>query len=140
MTKEATKNLIVVMQAYVNGKTIQYYDVDLGYKIEHPGGPNFNDKWVDVDEDHLFRPDFYDYRIKPGSRYRSFKNVEECWREMQKHQPFGIMSSKNRKDYMSFKSLNDEGCDFCGYEGESFESAFDDIQFADGTPFGIKED
>lgn len=53
MTKEATKNLIVVMQAYVNGKTIQYYDVDLGYKIEHPGGPNFNDKWVDVDEDHL---------------------------------------------------------------------------------------
>lgn len=57
---------------------------------------------------------------------------------MLKHAPFGIMSSKNRKDYMSFMSLNDEGCDFCGYEGENFESAFDDIQFADGTPFGIK--
>ncbi len=51
---------------------------------------------------------------------------------------FGIMSSKDRKNYMSFKSLIDEGCDFCGYEGESFESAFDDIQFADDSPFGVK--
>jgi hypothetical protein len=57
---------------------------------------------------------------------------------MLKHQPFGIMSSKNSKDYMSFLSLNDEGCDFCGYEGENFEAAFDDIQFADGAPFGVK--
>lgn len=79
-----------------------------------------------------------EYRIKPTLSYRPFRNVEECWKEMQKHRPFGIMSSKNSKDYMSFMSLNDEGCDFCGYEGESFESAFDDIQFADGAPFGVK--
>lgn len=65
MRKEKIKQLVDVMQAYVNGKTIQYYKVDLSFKIEHPGEPNFNDKWVDVDEDHLFRPDFYDYRIKP---------------------------------------------------------------------------
>lgn len=65
MKKEKIKQLVDVMQAYVNGKTIQYYKVDLSFKIEHPGEPNFNDKWVDVDEEHLFRPDLYDYRIKP---------------------------------------------------------------------------
>ena len=111
------------MQADVDGKQIQYTDGESEY-------------WIDV-ESPEWDPN-YDYRIKPEPKYRPFHNTDECWREMQKHQPFGIMSSKNRKDYMSFKSLNDEGCDFCGYEGESFESAFDDIQFADGTPFGIK--
>lgn len=123
MTKEETKNLIVVMQAYVDGKQIQYTAAESEY-------------WTDAKSPE-WDPN-YDYRIKPEPKYRPFRNVRECWQEMLKHQPFGIMSSKNRKDYMSFKSLNDEGCDFCGYEGESFESAFDDIQFADGTPFGIK--
>lgn len=97
MRKEKIKQLVDVMQAYVNGKTIQYYDVDLSFKIEHPGEPNFNDKWVDVDEDHLFRPDFYNYRIKPAPRYRSFKNAEECWQEMLKHQPFGWLKHKEEK-------------------------------------------
>ena len=76
MKKEKIKQLVDVMQAYVNGKTIQYYKVDLSFKIEHPGEPNFNNKWVDVDEEHLFRPDLYVYRIKPEPRNRSFKNAE----------------------------------------------------------------
>lgn len=97
------------------------------------------ENWIDI-ESSIWDWDNYDYRIKPEPSYRPFRNAEECWQEMLKHQPFGIMSSKNRKDYMSFMSLNDEGCDFCGYEGESFESAFDDIQFADGAPFGIKKE
>ena len=59
---------------------------------------------------------------------------------MLKHQPFGIASSKHDKAYMAFESLDDGICNFNGYREESFESAFDDIQFADGTPFGIKED
>lgn len=81
MKKEKIKQLVDVMQAYVNGKTIQYYNVDLSFKIEHPGEPNFNCKWVDVDEGHHFRPDCYDYRIKPKPKYRPFKNVDECWQE-----------------------------------------------------------
>lgn len=125
MTREATKNLIVVMQAYVDGKQIQYTDGESEY-------------WIDV-ESPEWDPN-YDYRIKPEPKYRPFAHADECWREMQKHQPFGIMSSKNRKDYMAFESLDDGICNFNGYREESFESAFDDIQFADGTPFGIKED
>lgn len=129
MTKEQIKKALPLMLAFAEGKTIQIKN---------------GSRWIDIDGDknELSLDSVVAYqdcfRIKPKDVYRPFRNVEECWQEMLKHQPFGIMSSKNRKDYMSFKSLNDEGCDFCGYEGESFESAFDDIQFADGTPFGIK--
>lgn len=142
MRKEKIKQLVDVMQAYVNGKTIQYYDVDLSFKIEHPGEPNFNDKWVDVDEDHLFRPDFYDYRIKPGPRYRSFKNAAECLQEMQKHQPFGWIKCK--EGYFNIVYVNDE---YAGL-GDRYDSSillasknsYQDNTFADGTPFGIKEE
>lgn len=124
MTRKETKQRIAVMQAYVDDKKIEIFDESA-------------DEWIDIEYPVW---NWYNnvYRIKPESSYRPFRNAEECWQEMLKHQPFGIMSSKNRKDYMSFRSLIDEGCDFCGYEGESFESAFDDIQFADGTPFGVK--
>lgn len=57
---------------------------------------------------------------------------------MLKHQSFGIVSSKHDKAYMAFESLDDGSCNFNGYREESFESAFDDIQFADGAPFGVK--
>ena len=129
MTREQVKKALPLIQAFVEGKTIQTKN---------------GSKWIDIDSDknQLILDSVVTYqdcfRIKPEPSYRPFRNVEECWQEMLKHAPFGIMSSKNSKDYMSFKSLNDEGCDFCGYEGESFESAFDDIQFADGAPFGIK--
>lgn len=131
MTREQVKKALPLIQAFVEGKTIQTKN---------------GSKWIDIDSDKnsLILDSVVTYqdcfRIKPEPSYRPFRNVEECWQEMLKHAPFGIMSSKNSKDYMSFMSLNDEGCDFCGYEGENFESAFDDIQFADGTPFGIKED
>lgn len=124
MTRKETKQCIAVMQAYADGKQLELFD-------------KYKNEWVDV-VDPTWNWYESEYRIKPTLSYRPFHNVEECWQEMLKHQPFGIMSSKNRKDYMSFNSLIDEGCDFCGYEGESFESAFDDIQFADGTPFGVK--
>lgn len=131
MTREQVKKALPLIQAFVEGKTIQTKN---------------GSKWIDIDSDknQLILDSVVTYqdcfRIKSEPSYRPFRNVEECWQEMLKHAPFGIMSSKNSKDYMSFMSLNDEGCDFCGYEGENFESAFDDIQFADGTPFGIKED
>lgn len=131
MTREQVKKALPLIQAFVEGKTIQTKN---------------GSKWIDIDSDKnkLILDSVVTYqdcfRIKSEPSYRPFRNAEECWQEMLKHAPFGIMSSKNSKDYMSFMSLNDEGCDFCGYEGENFESAFDDIQFADGAPFGVKED
>lgn len=82
-----------------------------------------------------------DYRIKPEPKYRSFKNAEECWTEMQKHQPFGVVKDKyfaNYQTHRAFTCLITNGCDFRGYEDETFESCFKNLLFADGTPFGVK--
>ena len=138
------KQLSDVLQAYVNGKTIQYYEVDLVYKIKHPGEPNYNNKWVDVDEDHIFRPDLYDYRIKPEPNYRPFKDTEECWQEMQKHQPFGWIKDKEDGHYSMVTTVDaTEGEKHISISGDniwSLDGTMSTFTFVDGTPFGIKED
>ena len=139
------KQLSDVLQAYVNGKTIQYYEVDLVYKIKHPGEPNYNNKWVDVDEDHIFRPDLYDYRIKPEPNYRPFKNAEECWKEMQKHHPFGWIKNKNDGHYSMVTTVDaatGEDNKHIGISGGNIWTLSEtmcDYTFADGEPFGINE-
>lgn len=139
MEKEKIKQLKDVMQAYVNGKTIQYYEVDLVYKIKHPGEPNYNNQWVDVDEDHIFRPDLYDYRIKPEPKYRPFKDAVECWLEMLKHQPFGWV--KYQCDFFQIIHVDDNSIGYGSACGTILHSKFEDIlTFADGTPFGVKEE
>ncbi len=149
MKKEKIKQLMDVMQAYVNGKTIQYYKVDLSFKIEHPGEPNFNNKWVDVDEEHLFRPDLYDYRIKPEPKYRPFKNADECWQEMLKHEPFGwvVIIENNLSIKYNIQALIQDGVkstavltDDMMSEKFSFEGVLQKFTFVDGTPFGIKKE
>ena len=129
------------MQAYVNGKTIQYYKVDLSFKIKHPGEPNFNNKWVDVDEEHLFRPDMYDYRVKPEPKYRPFKDSDECWQEMLKHEPFGWI--KRRGCYFNIVAVTDVYAYLSEADGSAIllasKNSHNDNTFADGAPFGVKE-
>ena len=69
------------------------------------------------------------YRIKPEAKYRHFKNAEECWQEMLKHQPFGWV--KTDSGYEPIWHVN---------EGDDFNATFLNSTFADGTPFGIKEE
>lgn len=90
MTREQVKKALPLIQAFVEGKTIQTKN---------------GSKWIDIDSDknQLILDSVVTYqdcfRIKPEPSYRPFRNVEECWQEMLKHAPFGIMSSKNSKDY-----------------------------------------
>ena len=141
MINEQIKQLVDVMQAYINGKTIQYYDVDYSFNIAHPGERNCNNKWVDVDEDHIFRPDLYDYRVKPEPNYRPFKNAEECWQEMQKHQPFGWLKDKEDGHYSMVTVVDAVGNKKCiaisGNNCWPFNETMRDYTFADGSPFGI---
>lgn len=58
-----------IIKAFAEGKTIQFRERD----IEEPS----------------FDGCINEYRIKPELKYRPFKNQEECWEEMLKHQPFG---------------------------------------------------
>lgn len=64
--------------------------------------------------------------------YRPFKNKDECWNEMQKHQPFGWFRHKHISCYEPIR------VDIS--EDTSFKALFNIYNFADGTPFGIKED
>ena len=76
-----------------------------------------------------FNPHTCDYRIKPEPKYRPFKDAEECWQEMLKHQPFGWV--KTDEGYEQVWHVN---------KGDDFNATFKTCTFADGTPFGIKEE
>ena len=123
MTRDDAKKLLPIIQAYVEGKNIQY-EVDI-------------DRWEDI-ENPSFRS-FIKYRIKPEPKYRPFKSQEECWNEMLKHQPFGWVKSP-RGELFCIDKVFEEGivykhssCHFNEYlEGQ--------YSFVDGTPFGIKEE
>lgn len=129
MTRENVKMNMDIISAFAEGRIIQYKTI--------------TDVWCDLTEEEglpmgTLEEEPNNFRIKPDPKYRPFKNPKECWDEMLKHKPFGITVSTNECNYSAFKSLCDDGCDFFGYENETFESAFVDIQFADGTPFGVK--
>ena len=67
--------------------------------------------------------------------YRPFKDVKECWNEMLKHHPFGWTKHKEKQFYENWICVRSNGID-----GTSFYDVYKDHTFADGTPFGIKED
>lgn len=138
MTKEETKKQIVkaqdridLMQAYVDGKQIQYFNV-LEEKWEDTTDP----RWSHVNS----------YRIKPEPNYRTFKNAEECWQEMHKHQPFGWIKNKNDGHYAMVTTVDaatGEDNKHIGISGGNIWTLSEtmcDYTFADGEPFGINED
>ncbi len=123
MTREEAKELMPIIQAFAEGKEIQQTD---GYD------------WYDLDD-----PDFMangnSYRIKPGPKYRPFANAEECWQEMQKHQPFGWLKNKNDGHRTLITVVDDEDMmGLSGNKGWDFFSIMNMYVFADGTQFGVK--
>ena len=146
MTIKEIRNAAKVMEAYANGKKIQ-----CNYNCQD------NEGWVDTDNPS-FNWDKYAYRIKPEPKYRPFKTQEECWNEMLKHQPFGWIYSKNRSCYYCIISVEEDRIELSPREQSRsetplkefylknyhcfFEEALElfKLTFADGTPFGIKEE
>lgn len=131
MTTEETRNAVKVMEAYANGKKIQYL--------------SNNNKWIDT-HNPIF--DWYNcvYRIKPEPKYRPFKSQEECWQEMHKHPDFGWIKGNVTGEYKQIVRIynyNTELIFNIGYNGSadySSEMMFSSYTFIDGTPFGIKEE
>ena len=115
MTREEAKELLPIIKAYSEGKEIEYEDYD--------------GEWG-VLGNQLFKDKPNKYRIKLETKYRPFKDAEECFNEMGKHQPFGYIKYKDRNSYfpISFGDNSD------------FDYLLENRIFADGTPFGIKEE
>lgn len=141
MTKEETAECIKVMQAYANGEIIE----EKRFSFD-------STEWVEsIDPSWQWYK--FDYRIKPRPKYRPFKNVEECWKEMLKHQPFGWVKEKGDEpsyELLANVSENDEapisfavhgsvGMGIIDRPSIEFNEMFNAFTFADGTPFGIRE-
>ncbi len=129
MDREQAKVLLPIIQAFSEGKTIQSRCITGETSL-----------WWD-DNNPTFEVDDFDYRIKPEPKYRPFNNAEECWNEMQKHQPFGWILDRYGEIY-NIAKVRTSSITIClavGFEFYNYEEA-SEFTFADGTPFGILED
>ena len=124
ITREEAKEYLPIMQAFAEGKTIQYLD-DCGF-------------WNDIKTCVSFDYNISCYRIKPEPKYRPFKTQEECWEEMHKHPDFGWVTDGYYKSTISVKS--DSIVVTISSLEYDFGKAYIHFTFADGTPFGIKEE
>lgn len=125
MRRKYTADCIKVMQAYVEGKQIQYKDDEVWIDIENPDWDWHN----------------WEYRIKPEPKYRPFSNAQECLEEMKKHVPFGWV--KDKYSFCPIEMIADsfgKECIKCYGTWFTPEKIFKDSTFLDGTPFGIIEE
>lgn len=123
MTREEVKKLIPIIQAFADGKTIEFFKQGEWYELNDPD----------------FMWSAYKYRIKPEPKYRPFITKEECWTEMHKHPDFGWVLKSGV--YLHILSLYKDAL-YIQEENDAiyFDNAFNELTFTDGTPFGIKEE
>ena len=131
MTREESKAFYPILQAFAEGKV-----------IECRTKPSALSKsWQDMNEwTEMKEIEFWnntEYRVKPKPKYRPFKDAEECWQEMQKHQPFGWVKSTLFKDFdlvqrvtTLYVEINREIIDY--------KDALEKFTFADDNNFGVK--
>lgn len=121
MNRKTAKDLLPIIKAFSEGKCVE---------------TKTSSGWISI-ENMGFVGNPLQYRIKPEPKYHPFKNAEECWQEMQKHQPFGWVKEKERNVRTEINYIHNDGVMFsCGYV--LFERLFDFYTFADGVPFGVK--
>ena len=122
MTREEAKELLPIIKAFAEGKSVQFSDEGNWYETENPA---FVSGTM--------------YRINPKSKYRPFKTQEECWNEMHKHPDFGWVKEKASEMIYNISGISELSIVILE-DINSFKKAFDIYQFKDGTPFGIKEE
>lgn len=139
MNRNQAKEFYPILQAYAEGRVIECRTKPSALS---KSWRDMND-WTEMKDIAYW--DNIEYRIKsdskPEQKYRPFANAEECWQEMLKHQPFGVVKDKyfaNYQTHRAFTCLTTKGCYFRGYEDVTFDSSFKNLLFADGLPFGVK--
>ena len=127
MNRKEAKELMPIIQAFAEGKTIQYYDslIDI-------------DDWEDC-ENPNFENLTYKFRIKPETTYRPFKDAEEYWKEMLKHKPFGWVKSTLFKDFALVKRVTTLYVEI-NRDIVDYKDALEKFTFADDNNFGVKEE
>lgn len=131
--KKDINKVMLILQALAKGKTIQFAVTDK--------------EWIDLDSDEdglsletlINNPQAY--RIKPEQKFRPFKDAEECWTEMEKHQPFGwVKHKKDGSRSLITSVIGYERKVYFDEDGWYFDRIMEHYTFADGAPFGVKEE
>ena len=130
--KNDIKRILPLLQEMEEGKTLQ---------IKTRNG------WIDVDADKdgvnidYLLNDRITVRIKQEPKYRPFKDAEECFEEMKKHQPFAWIKDKQQHEYFNMISICINAATTFQYdevEYYDYQRLINEYTFADGTPFGVK--
>lgn len=130
MKREEAKQLLPIIQAFADGKVIQMLDN--------------RSIWTDLTEGEglpigTLREEPNSFRIKQEPTYRPFNDAEECWLEMQKHQPFGWVKLKDTESgYYMLKGIASQVVIGFNETPFSYKKVFEDYTFADELTFGIK--
>ena len=133
MTREEVKVLLPIIQAFVEGKVIECRTKPS--LIEGSDVPN---DWTEMKENEFWNNT--EYRVKSEPKYRPFKDAEECWKEMLKHQPFGWVKDKKDGHHALITAVDDDTCGMSlnGNAEWPLSGIMDLFTFADGVPFGVK--
>lgn len=127
MNRNQAKELLPIIKAFSEGKTIEMKCVE---------------SWIEI-EDVCDLHSSSTFRIKPEPKYRPFANAEECLQEMLKHQPFGWIKAKEGV-YFNIIYVNDFYAGLGDKDGSAIllasKNSYQDNTFIDGTPFGVKVD
>ena len=134
MDRNQAKEFYPFLQAFAGGRVIECRTKPSTVK-----GTDVPNDWTEMKEIEFWNNT--EYRIKPESKYRPFKDTKECWQEMQKHQPFGWIIGKEGEYHSLITSIiaDEEEVDINGISGFVLDEIMEHYTFADGTPFGIKE-
>ena len=131
MTREESKAFYPILQAFAEGKVIECRTKPSALS---KSWQDMND-WTEMKEIEFWNNT--EYRVKPKPKYRPFKDAEECWQEMKKHQPFGWVKSTLFKDFdlvqrvtTLYVEINRDIIDY--------KDALEKFTFADDTNFGVK--
>lgn len=133
MDRNQAKEFYPILQAYAEGKVIECRTKPSTVK-----GTDVPNEWTEMKEIEFWNNT--EYRIKPESKYRPFKDTKECWQEMQKHQPFGWVKRKGNEHYSLITDVDDikYGISLNERSGFDMDYVWVNYTFVDGTQFGVK--
>ena len=130
MNRNQAKEFYPILQAYAEGSVIECRTKPSAVK-----GTDIPNDWTEMKEIEFWNNT--EYRVKPEPAYRPFKNGEECWQEMQKHQPFGWVKSTLFKDFALVKRVTTLYVEI-NRDIIDYKDALEKFTFADDNNFGVK--
>ena len=130
MNRNQAKEFYPFLQAFAEGRVIECRTKPSTIK-----GSDIPNDWTEMKEIEFWNNT--EYRVKPEPTYRPFKNGEECWQEMQKHQPFGWVKSTLFKDLALVKRVTTLYVEI-NRDIIDYKDALEKFTFADDNNFGVK--